>query len=102
MFRARSIATLMAAALGVAACGTDSSPTAPHDPGLAFRSEKSPAGGGAQVSHGDGQFFATFKEPGAPYFVAIGVSRSAAAEFCRGGDPDFGASKDLYAPTTSS
>ncbi|HEX3236011.1 MAG TPA: hypothetical protein VHR41_17585 [Gemmatimonadales bacterium] len=97
MFSACTVATIMTGGLAVAACGTDSVPTAPETGSSPFfRTEKSPSGPGAQVSRSNGQFFATFKAPGAPYFVAIGATASAAADFCTGGDPEFGASKDLF------
>jgi hypothetical protein len=71
MFRACTVATIMAVGLAVAACSTDHGPTA-SETGSApfFRTEHSPPGPGAQVSHSDGGFFATFTAPGAPYFAA--------------------------------
>ena len=66
MFRACTVVTIMAAGLAMAACSSDSAPTAPKDPPPTFRTEKSPAGGGAQVSHAQGQFFATFTAPVRP------------------------------------
>jgi hypothetical protein len=97
MFRTRAVAHILAAGLATAACGSDSQPTAPDTtPTPSLRTEHNPTGPGAVVFHGHGQFFATVNEPGAPYFIAIGVSPAGAREFCRGGDPDFGASKDLF------
>jgi hypothetical protein len=96
MFRPSMFVTVMAAGLAIAACGTDNALTAPATGSApSFRTEKSPPGGGAEVTHGDGTFFSTFSRPGAPYFVAIGLTASAAAEFCRGGDPELGAGKDV-------
>jgi hypothetical protein len=97
MLRASTVATFMVAGLAVAACGTDSS-SATLEPGTgpSFRSEHSPPGPGAQVSHGRGGFFVTFKQPGAPYFIAVGVTPEEAADFCSGGDPDFAPSRDLF------
>ena len=97
MFRVCTVATIVAAGLAIAACGTDSTPTTPETGATpSFRTENSPPGPGAQVSHSKGQFFATFTAPGAPYFVAIGASASAVQEFCSGGDPEFGALKDVF------
>jgi hypothetical protein len=97
MFRASTVATIMAAGLAVAACSTDHAPTAPETGSApSFRTEQSPPGPGAQVSHSDGGFFSTFKAPGAPYFVAIGLTASAAVETCRGGDPELGALRSLF------
>ena len=97
MFRMYTVATIMAAGLAVAACGTDHAPTAPETGSApSFRTEHSPPGPGAQVSRGEGGFFATFKAPGAPYFVAIGLTASAAVETCRGGDPELGALRSLF------
>ncbi len=85
MFRTCTVAAITAAGLAVAACGTDYGPTAPETGSApSFRSEHSPPGPGTQVSRGEGGFFATFRDPGAPYFVAIGVTPRAAAEFCSG------------------
>jgi hypothetical protein len=96
MFRAPIVVTIMAAGLALAGCGTDNQLTAPETGSApSFRTDKSPSGPGAQVTHGKGGFFSTFRAPGAPYFVAIGLTAGAAAEFCRGGDPELGASKDL-------
>ena len=98
MYRTRTVATIVAAGLAIAACGSDDAPTAPEPgPTPSLRTEHNADGPGAVVFHGRGQFFATVNEPGAPYFIAIGVSAAGAREFCRGGDPDFGASKDLFA-----
>ena len=97
MFRACTVATIMAAGLAVAACSTDQAPTAPETGSApSFRTEHSPPGPGAQVSHGDGQFFSTFTAPGAPYFVAIGLTASTAQEFCSGGDPELAPVKSLF------
>ena len=97
MFRACTVAAIMAAGLAVAACSTDHAPTAPETGSApSFRTEHSPAGPGALVSRGNGGFFATFSAPGAPYFVAIGLTESAAVETCRGGDPELGALRSLF------
>jgi hypothetical protein len=97
MFRACTVAAIMAAGLAVAACSTDHAPTAPETGSApSFRTEHSPAGPGALVSRGNGGFFATFSAPGAPYFVAIGLTASAAVETCRGGDPELGALRSMF------
>jgi hypothetical protein len=91
MFRARTVATILAGGLAVAACGTDSSPTAPESASTpSYRTENSPPGPGAQITPIEGGFFSTFTAPDAPYFVAIGLTQSAAEEFCSGGDPELG------------
>jgi hypothetical protein len=97
MFRACTVAAIMAAGLAVAACSTDQSPTAP-DTGAApsFRTEHSPPGPGALVSRGNGGFFSTFRAPGAPYFVAIGLTTQTAEETCRGGEPELGALRSMF------
>jgi len=94
MFRACTLATIVAAALAAAACGTDRAPTGP-EARPSFRSQKHPSGPGAQVFHDHGQFFATFRQPGSP-FILIGASASAVRVFCRGGDPDFAPFKELF------
>jgi hypothetical protein len=96
MFRLCTVATLVAAGLTIAACGSDSVTT--PDPGStpSFRTQNSPPGPGAQVSRGSGGFFATVNEPGAPYFVLIGASAAAVADFCRGGDPEFGNLNSMF------
>jgi hypothetical protein len=87
----------MAASLAVAACGTDHAPTAPETGSApSFRTEHSPPGPGAQVSRGEGGFFSTFTAPGAPYFVAIGLTASGAEETCSGGDPELGGLRSLF------
>jgi hypothetical protein len=98
MFRARTVATIAAAGLVVAACDTGSAPTTPETGSRpSLRTEHNPDGPGAVVFHSNGQFFASFRAPGAPYFVLIGASSSAVREFCSGGDPEFGATKDIFA-----
>lgn len=92
MLRACTVTAIAAAGLAVAACESDSSPTTP-DAAPSFRTDKSPAGPGALVTHGSGQFFSTFTAPGAPYFVAIGLTPRAVVEFCAGGDPELAPSK---------
>ncbi|MDF1501402.1 hypothetical protein [Roseisolibacter sp. H3M3-2] len=81
----------------LAACASDL-PTA-LAPGAApsRRTEHAPAGPGAQISRGGGQFVVSVRVPDAPYFVVIGASASAARDFCSGGDPEFGPSRDLFA-----
>jgi hypothetical protein len=98
MFRASTVATIMATGLAVAACSTDHTPTAPDTGSVpSFRSEHSPPGPGTRVSHGSGGFFSTISSPGAPYFIAIGLSASGAAQLCSGGEePEFGPLRSLF------
>jgi len=98
MFRACTVATIMAAGLAVAACSTDHAPTAPETGSVpSFRTEHSPPGPGTRISHGSGGFFSTISSPGAPYFIAIGLTGSGARQICSGGEePEFGADRSLF------
>jgi hypothetical protein len=89
MFRASTVATILAGGLAMAACGTDSSPAAPETgPAPSLRTEHSPEGPGARVFQSSGAFFTTV--PGTNYLVEIGIGAGTVASFCSGGDSDEG------------
>lgn len=80
MFRACTVASIVAGGLAIAACGSDSSPVDPESgSGPSFRTENGPPGPGAMVFRSSGGFFTTF--PGTNYLVEIGLGASGVAAF---------------------
>src|SRR5262245_5529089 len=83
MFRASTLATIVACGLTAAACGTDSSPTAPESgPAPSLRTENNKPGPGAMVFRGPAGFFSTWRGDG--FLVEIGASAKGIAQFCSG------------------
>lgn len=85
MFRASTMATIVACGLTAAACGTDSSPTAPESASArSLRTQNSPPGPGAMVFHSKGGFFSTWRGDG--FLVEIGATARGVRQFCSGAE----------------
>jgi hypothetical protein len=85
MFRPYILATIVACGLSAAACGTDSSPTAPESASApSLRTVNNTPGPGATVFRGPAGFFSTWRGDG--FLVEIGASAKGVAEFCSGAE----------------
>jgi len=85
MFRTSTMATIVACGLTAAACGTDSSPTAPESAAApSLRTANSPPGPGAMVFRGKGGFFSTWRGDG--FLVEIGATAKGVTQFCSGAE----------------